>query len=117
MVAVEAKYGQDKEVIFSRIYVPSNSGGILDLARDNNWSLSLRDLIQFRFPESAERMQRLLDLNANRLGSSSPEELAALTAEYGFDLESWRSVDYEVPKPLFETWSGTTRLLPESETS
>ena len=111
LISVMAQYGKERQVVFSPIFIPSDSGGIVDLARRSNWLVSFRDLVGFWFPHSAGRIQRLVDLNASRGSSPSTEELANLVAEYGLDPNSWVTVDHELPKPLFRTWSGTTMPL------
>ena len=111
LISVTGLYGQDKRAAYTPIYIPREPSGILDLAERNNWLVSLRDLIGFWFAKNAEKIQRLIDMNANRNGSPDPKELKNLATEYGFDLESWAPLKHGTPRPLFETWSGATRPL------
>ncbi|KAH7311150.1 hypothetical protein BKA65DRAFT_164399 [Rhexocercosporidium sp. MPI-PUGE-AT-0058] len=110
LVLVAGLYGLERRQVFSPIFV-SNGTSVIEFARKRNWLVSLRDLVGFWFPASAEKIQGLIDLNANRNGSPTSEDLSQLEQEYGFGLQSWKPLGWNMPQPLFRSWKGTTKRL------
>jgi hypothetical protein len=112
MVAVMGHYGLEKHVAFSPIFVPARPSPVLDLARQKNWLLSLKDLIELWTPRDADKVRKLIDMNANDCGRSV-DQLQNVKIEFGLDADTWPVLDVneEIPQPLFPSWDGTTARL------
>lgn len=108
---VTGRFGYEEHVLCSPVYICEDHGGIAELARRQNWTVSLRDIVSVWFPAHAEAFHRLIGLNEERIGEPSPEELKDLRREFGFELDSWQPVDWELPKPLLQSWTGESRVL------
>jgi hypothetical protein len=111
LLSVSGQFGADKHQIYSPVLIREDHGGIVELAKSQDWSVSLRDIVLFWFPAHAQAFQRLIDLNETRAGNPSPEETKVLRREYGFDLESWQPDVWEISKPLFKSWTGISEIL------
>ncbi|KAK4167356.1 hypothetical protein QBC43DRAFT_331622 [Cladorrhinum sp. PSN259] len=112
MVAVMGHYGLEKHVAFSPIFVPARPSPVLDLARQKNWLVSLKDLVELWTPRDADKVRKLIDMNANDCGRSV-DQLQNVKIEFGLDADTWPVLDVneEIPQPLFPSWDGTTKRL------
>ncbi|KAJ4409465.1 hypothetical protein N0V82_009459 [Gnomoniopsis sp. IMI 355080] len=110
MVSVTGHWGLDRRQLHSAIYIHEDHGGILKLAKSRDWSLSLMEIINFWFPLHAETFRTINELSED--GAGLPDEhLHNLRQEFGLDPAHWKTQLWHIPRPLFESWKGSSRIL------
>lgn len=111
LISVTGLWGTQNKQVHSPIYIHEDQCGIVELAKVQDWSVSLLDIIGFWLPRHVERFRRIHHLVGE--GKSLPEEqLQNLKLEFGFDLASWRDQVWDIPEALFQSWEGHSELLP-----
>jgi hypothetical protein len=93
--------GPEREEEFNEIYIDVDSEGIIQFAKEKDWTLSLRDIVEYWFPKRAKVLQELIDRNAARRGDPDEDELKELKAMPHLDLNVWKGLSYEEDKCLF----------------
>lgn len=111
LLSVIGQFGAGKHQPYLPLMIHENHGGIVDIAKAQDWSVSLKDIVSFWFPAQAHVFRRLIDLNETAIGKHSPEDLKGLRREYGFDLESWQPQEWGISEPLFKSWTGISQIL------
>lgn len=114
---MSGKFGKKKRELFTPVVVAENHGGIVDLAKSQGGIVSLRDIVSLWFPDQADDFRSVIDLNENRVGKPSAEELRCLRQKHGFDLDNWQVREWKVPQPLLKSWSGESEIIKSLETS
>lgn len=109
-LVMSGKFGKESRELFEPVVVAENHGGIVDLAKSQGGTVSLRDIVSLWFPDHAEEFRNVIDLNESRVGKPSADELRFLRQKNGFDLDKWQAREWEIPQPLFKSWSGHSRI-------
>lgn len=113
LISVTGLWGTQSEQVHSPIFIHEDHGGIVELAKMRDWSVSLMDIIDFWLPRHVEKFRRIDHLLGE--GKVLPEDqLQNLKLDFGFDLASWREQVWDVPEALFQSWEGHSVLLPSS---
>lgn len=113
LISVTGLWGTKNEQVHSPIYIHEDQGGIVELARVQDWSVSLMDIIGFWLPRHIETFRRIGHLVGER--KVLPEEqLKNLKLELGLDPASWRDQMWDIPEALFQSWEGSSEILPSS---
>lgn len=110
LISMTGQWGLDKHEVHSPIYVHEDHGGILELAKAQKWSVSLRELTSFWFPMYAEKFRRIHDLYDHSV-DLPVEGMMDLRREFGLDPASWRTQVWEIPRPLIRSWEGISYIL------
>lgn len=107
---MSANFGTERRELFTPVVVAENHGGIVDLAKSQGGTVSLRDIVSLWFPDHAEDFRNVIDLNESRVGKPSAEELRCLRQKHGFDLDKWQAREWKIPQPLLKSWSGKSEI-------
>ncbi|KAI9768161.1 MAG: hypothetical protein M1840_004991 [Geoglossum simile] len=106
-VRVAPQFGTARAEPFHAIYIDMHSGGILDFARENGWTLSLRDIVGYWFPKRAKVLQELIDRNtARQQADPTEDELKVLKARPDFDLDVQKGLGCEENEYFFTSFMG-----------
>lgn len=111
---MSGKFGIERRELFTPVVVAENHGGIVDLAKSQGGTMSLRDIVSLWFPDHAEDFRNVIDLNERRIGKPSAEELRCLRQKHGFDLDNWQAREWEIPRPLIKNWSSGSSIKKSS---
>lgn len=116
LVLLTGHWGPDKRQIHSSIFIDEDDGGgIVELARSHDWSISLRNLTNFWFAPYADSFRRIYELYQNTSGIST-EGLQDLRRELGLDPQCWQSREWGDPQPLLQyQWEDETWILKRSD--
>lgn len=88
-----------------------DEGKILELAKRQNWTLSLKELTYLLFPTYAENLRRIYDLYESSVDIPK-ERVSDLRRELGFDPECWQTQTWKDSSPwLRYNWEGTSWIL------
>ncbi|KAG8167626.1 hypothetical protein KVR01_003315 [Diaporthe batatas] len=100
--------------IHTPILIDEDEDGILGLARNRNWSVSLEELAYFWFVPHVDSFRKVFELYGNSHISEGAQK--DLGRELGFDLECWQSQTWGDPRPLLRyPWEGETEALRDSD--
>lgn len=115
LVLVTGYWGPDKSRVHSPISLhDEDRSGILELAKRQNWSVSLKEFTYFRFPPYADRFRRIFDLYESNV-ETSMQELSDLRRELGFDPKYWQTQTWDGPQPGTQyVLEGTSSILQQS---
>lgn len=105
---MSGQFGRERVEPFSPVAVAEDHGGIVELARSQNWTVSLLDIVSFWFPEDAKTFRKLIELNESH--GDERDDMRKLRRDYGFDLDNWQAGEWEIPRPLLQPCSGSSRL-------
>ncbi|KAH7128988.1 hypothetical protein EDB81DRAFT_138251 [Dactylonectria macrodidyma] len=115
LICVIGLFGPEKKAIFTPLFINNDADGVLALARQTGGLVSLRDLVEYWFPQGAEKIQKLIDLSiANGHRPRTLEEGRKLAADNGFDIAAWVPPECKTTKPLFGDWVGESKMLRKS---
>lgn len=113
LVIVTGHWGSDKHQVHSPISIreDGDDGAILELARCHNWSVSLKEIACFWFPDYADRFRSIYDLY--EINPDHPmAKLKDLRQDLGLDPACWQNRTWNDPQPLFRCrWEGASRIL------
>jgi hypothetical protein len=113
LIMVTSYWGPEKCQIHSPILIDEveDSRGIMELAKSQNWSLSLKDITYLWFASYADSFRRIFELYENTADIPS-ESLRDLRRELGFDPECWQTQMLGDPQPFLQCrWQGTSWVL------
>lgn len=110
---MSGEFGTERHELFTPVTVAEDHGGIVELAKKQDWTVSLSDLVCFWFPDHAEEFRALIHLNQSRVGNPSAEELKDLRQKYCFDPGAWQNREWEIPGPLLRSWFGDSHIITE----
>lgn len=112
-IILTGHWGQDKHQVHSPISIreEDDDDGILELAKRQNWSVSLKEIACFWFPAYADRFRGIYDLYENNVDIPM-ESLKDMGRDLGLDPEFWQSRTWDDPGPLLRCkWEGDSRIL------
>lgn len=112
---MSGQFGTERLQLFTPVTVGADYGSIVELAKEQGWTVSLEDITRFWFPDHAEEFRTLIHLNESRIGDPSAEELRGLRQRFGFDPNAWQNREWKIPKPLLRCWSGSSYWRWDSE--
>jgi hypothetical protein len=104
VIRVVAQLGKERIVKYTTIYLDVASERVVKFAKQKGWILSLRDLVEFWFPDRAKLLQELIDRNAARQGDITNDELRELKATFDLDLSLWAGPGFKKDKCLFTSF-------------
>lgn len=109
LISVTGLWGTQKEQFHSPIYIHEDQCGIVELAKVQDWSVSLLDIIGFWLPRHIAQFQRIHDLvGEGKVFPKDPQQLQNLKIEFA----SWHDQAWDIPEALFQSWEGRSELLP-----
>jgi hypothetical protein len=104
------RFRPEREGESNEIYIDVDSEGIIQFAKERDWTLSLRDIVEYWFPKRAKVLQELIDRNAARHGDPEEDEVKELKAMSHLDLDVWKGLGYEEDKCLFTSFMDKKEL-------
>lgn len=115
LVRVTGYWGPDKTRVHSPISLhDEDRSGILELAKRQNWSISLKELTYFWFPPFADRFRRIYELYESNVDTPI-QGLSDLRRELGLDPECWQTQIWDGPRPQPQyVLEGTSGIVQES---
>lgn len=117
LILMKGHWGSDKRQVHSPILIDEDedSGGIVELARSQDWSVSLKELTYFWFAPYADKFRRIYELLENT-SDISVEGLQDLRRELGLDPQCWQSRMWGDPQSLLKNqWEGYSEILLSSD--
>lgn len=116
LVIVTGRWGQDQHQVHSPIHIREEDDdcGILELAKRQKSSISLKEIACFWFPAYADSFRGIFDLYENDIDIPM-ESLKDLRRDLGVDPEFWQSRTWDDPRPLLRCrWEGDSQILRRS---
>lgn len=113
LIIVTGHWGQDQHQVHSAIYIREDEdhGGIMELAKSQDGSVSLKEIACFWFPAYADKFGSIYDLYESN-DDMPTESLKGLRRDLGLDPEFWQSHTWDDPRPLLRCrWEGDSRIL------
>lgn len=113
LMLVTGHWGPEKYQVHSPILIDEieDSGGFLELAKSQNWSVPLKELTYFWFTPYADSFRRIYELYEDK-ADIPLESLNDLRRELGFDPECWQTQMWGDPQPLLQChWQGHSWVL------
>lgn len=120
LILLTGQWGASKSQVHSPMQINGGEGGdasedsddgeFLELARRQNWSISLKELAYFWFPTYEEKLRRIYDLYESSVDIPM-EKVSNLRRELGFDPECWQTQTWNISQaPLDYNLEGTSDI-------
>lgn len=116
LVLMTGYWGPAKRQVHSSIFIDEDedSDGILELAKSQNYSVSLKEITYFWFASYADSFRRIYELYENT-SDITIEGLQDLRRELGLDPQCWQSRIWDETQSLLRfEWEGTSCILKRS---
>lgn len=109
LISVTGLWGTQNEQVHSPIHIHEDQDGIVELAKVQDGSVSLLDIIEFWLPRHVEKFRRIHHLvGEGKVLPKDPQQLQNLKIEFA----SWHDQGWDIPEALFQSWEGHSELLP-----